>query len=154
VAPPRASAESWSDARNRFLCPLGLRDTRPRHSATGGADAGTPRKFVLSVAAQVVTNQLLALLGREAPSALGMPIIAILFGIVASVLSRRSLGANWGGALGILAGIAIGIGLDIALGVALGRPARNLWPIEIFFVWGIVAIPVLLGVNVGRYSDH
>ena len=128
------------------------RDT-PR-SAFAWSGPGFGSAFVVSVVASVATSQFLVLLGNGAQRTLGMPIIAVLFGTVAAVLSRRSSRANWGGALGIFAGIAVGVFIDAAIGAALARPDRNLWPLEILFAWVIVAIPVGLGVNVGRYSDR
>jgi hypothetical protein len=100
----------------------------------------------------VVTSQLLSLLGPAAQSKVGVPVFAVMFGAIAALLSRRCRNANWVGAAGIFAGIAVGTAVDAGVGSVVGRPDRNLWPLEIAFVWAVVAVPVLLGVLVGKYS--
>jgi hypothetical protein len=31
---------------------------------------------------------------------------------------------------------------------------RNLWPLEIAFMWAVVAVPASLGVQIGKYSGE
>jgi hypothetical protein len=109
--------------------------------------------FVGASAVVVAMNRTLSLLGSE-PGAVWFLVVALTFGILAGVLSRRSEVVNVGGAFGIFVGIAAGVGVDMALGMALSEPERNLWPLEIVFYWAAAAVPVLLGINVGRYADR
>jgi hypothetical protein len=101
----------------------------------------------------VALSRSLVLLGSEAGT-VWLVVAPVTFGVLAAVLSRQSEVANVAGAFGIFAGIAVGVGVDIALAMALGEPERNLWPLEIVFYWVVAAVPVLLGINAGRYADR
>ena len=109
--------------------------------------------FVWASMLLVALSRSLALLGSEAGT-VWLVVAPVTFGALAAVLSRQSEVANVAGAFGIFAGIAAGVGIDIGLGMALGEPERNLWPLEIVFYWVVAVVPVLLGINAGRYADR
>ncbi|HTU99757.1 MAG TPA: hypothetical protein VMF13_04410, partial [Luteitalea sp.] len=81
-------------------------------------------------------------------------LLAVVFGVLALAVSWHSDAINGPGAIAIFSGIAAGTLTDVVLDATSDGPDRNLWPLEILVFWVSVAIPVLLGVNVGRFAER
>lgn len=71
--------------------------------------------------------------------------------ILATVLSSIVRRVDWAGGVGILTGIAFGVIVDVAYDDLILGGSRNLFPFEVAMVWGIVIIPVFVGLFVGYW---
>ena len=105
--------------------------------------------FLAGVASPIAAYRIPQLLGIASDSNIIIAAFVAFLGCAVWATRVSSL-RLWAVALAIYAGVPLGTFADVFVDAGILSHSRNMWPLEILQWWVVGAVPVAIGISLGR----